>query len=301
VQVSVQRKITDRRQVAARGFRLLPRTLRAPDGRLVPVDVVERSYHLSHELEVAPAVTATGEAAWSPELRRRRRLARPLPGVSISHPDTPSGTLGAIVYDRQLGQPCLLSNAHVLLGPAGRVGDVTVQPGSTDSADFANNGAGRVLRSHVGLAGDCAIARLEGRLFQEEILELGLRIGRVAKVAKGDRVVKSGRTTGVTFGRVRNVGAVVRFNYGGSIGVRDVGGFEIEIDPARPPPQGRLCGGGDSGAVWLIADDSGGATDIAVGLHFAEQRDPVTGAISAVACGFGSVLKVLEAGLRPPA
>lgn len=301
IQVSVAEKIGDAKKIAARGLRVLPKSLKLPDGRVVPVDVVERSFRLSHDIVALPPPVQTGEAAWPAALRRRRRVARLVPGVSVSHRQTPSGTLGAIVYEQTFGRPCLLGNAHILAGGTGQVGDIVVQPGSSDSADLAGNGAARLLRSHVGLAGDCAIASIDGRLFDEGILGLGIAPRRVAKAVLGDRVVKSGRTTGVTYGVVTRVGLVFRHDYGGSIGKQDIGAFEIGADPARPPGPGGLCDGGDSGALWLIADGGGAATDIGVGLHFARQVDDATGAEHALACNLHSVFDRLGVSFQPPA
>lgn len=300
IQVSVAEKIRNAKQLAARGFKQLPRTLRSPDGREIPIDVVERSFRLSFDL-VAPTAPPAwiDEEALAPRVRRRRRLTRILPGVSVSHPTVAAGTLGAIVYDRIRGGPCVLSNAHVLAGTAGLLGDVVVQPGSSDSGDVSGNASGRLLRTHVGLAGDGAIASVEGRLFNETIFELGVIPRRLAKVSIGDRVAKSGRTTGVTFGVVKRVGLVFRHDYGGTLGVQEVGGFEIAIDPTRPPADGRLCAGGDSGSLWMIVEH-GTVTDIAAGLHFAEQTDAASGVDFGLACNLPGLLEKLDVSLLPP-
>ena len=222
-----------------------------------------------------------------------------MPGVSVSHPTVGSGTIGAIVYDLNHGDTLVLSNAHVLTGAVGLLGDATVQPGSSDSADFVGNQLGRLRRSHIGLAGDGAVTSIEGRLVDVAVFELGVTPTRVAKVAIGDTVVKSGRTTGVTFGIVERAGIVLRYDYGGAIGIQDIGGFEIAIDPTRPPVDGRLCAGGDSGALWMIFEN-GAATDIAVGLHFADQTDATSGVDFGLACNIHSLLEKLEVSLIRP-
>ena len=54
-------------------------------------------------------------------------------GVSIGHYSVTAGTLGAVVYDRDTGEPLLLSNNHVLANSNGAsIGDVILQPGPTD-------------------------------------------------------------------------------------------------------------------------------------------------------------------------
>ncbi len=300
IQVSVVEKIAGTKQLASRRLTKLPRYLRAPDGRRVPVDVVQRSFRLSYDLVVESSPPAwVNESALAPRLRRRRRLTRIMPGVSVGHPSVPAGTMGAIVYDRHRGGPCVLSNAHVLAGASGVAGDSVVQPGISDSADLARNHFGRLMRTHVGLAGDGAIASIEGRICEEMILELGVVPRRLGKVAVGDRVAKSGRTTGITFGIVQRVGLVFRHDYGGAIGVQDIGGFEISIDPARPAADGRLCAGGDSGALWMIVEN-GRVSDVAAGLHFAEQTGLTSGIDFGLACNLHSLLEKLEVTLLKP-
>ena len=159
--------------------------------------------------------------------------------------------------------------------------------------------SGRLMRSHVGLAGDGAIASIEGRIFEELILELGVVPRRLGKVAVGDRVAKSGRTTGVTYGLVQRVGLVFRHDYGGAIGVQDLGGFEIAVDPAHPTADGRLCAGEDSGALWMIVAN-GQVSDVAVGLHFAEQTGLTSGVDFGLACNLHSLLEKLEVTLLKP-
>ena len=54
-------------------------------------------------------------------------------GVSIGHYRVTAGTLGAVVYDRDTGEPLLLSNNHVLANSNGaKIGDAILQPGPTD-------------------------------------------------------------------------------------------------------------------------------------------------------------------------
>jgi endonuclease G, mitochondrial len=149
-----------------------------------------------------------------------------------------------------------------------------------------------VLRSHVGLAGDCAVATIDSRLYDEAILELGVVPRRLAKVQLGDVLVKSGRTTGVTRGVVVRVGVVVSHDYGGTIGVQRIGGFEIGPTPGSTA---KLCDEGDSGSLWMIEDPGIGAvSDIAAGLHFAQQDNPAGSIDHALACAIDSVVEKLD-------
>ncbi len=54
-------------------------------------------------------------------------------GVSIGHFRVTAGTLGAVVFDRESGEPLLLSNNHVLADSnEAEIGDAILQPGPTD-------------------------------------------------------------------------------------------------------------------------------------------------------------------------
>lgn len=297
VQVTVAEKVSPA-ALKSRGFPSLPPCLTTPDGRTVPVDVVQRAYRPSHVVVPEP-VAPVPPPAMAPRVRRRRRLTRVMPGISVGHVDALAGTIGAIVYDNRTGRACVLSNAHVLEGGSGRPGDVVVQPGRSDDSDIANNALGRLVRSHRGLAGDCAIATIEQRLFEEKLFELGVAPKRLARVALGDRVTKSARTTGVTRGIVVRIGVVIRHNYGGTIGVREIGGFEIGPNPAALAPNGKICDGGDSGALWMI-EENGAVSNIAAGLHFAAQSDAATGIDHALAGNIDSIFERLDVSLQTP-
>jgi endonuclease G len=266
----------------------IPETIILADGTSVPTDVIQRSYKPAFDLV-------------EPEALDDRRVRRdPLqPGISISHPKGTAGTIGLIVFDRASGAPCVLSNWHVLHGNGGAIGDTIVQPGPFDDNNVAGNSAGKLLRSHLGNAGDCALARIEGRKVEREIFELGVTPRRMAEVALGDKLVKSGRTTGITYGIVRRVDVIAKINYRLPMGEQAIGGFEIGVDPARKPGDGEISKGGDSGCFWAIANGAK-ATDIFAGLHFAGEA---AGSADehALACYPLSVQKKLDFLLEPPA
>lgn len=257
------------------------------EGRSVPTDVIERSYRPSYDVVEIEQVD-----------QRRERVDPLRPGVSVSHVAGTAGTLGLIVFDRATGQPCILSNWHVLHGNGGLVGDAIVQPGPFDDNNTALNGVGQLLRSHLGAAGDCALARIRLRGFDRSVYALDVVPKRMARVALDDRVVKSGRTTAVTYGVVRRVDVMARINYGTPAGMQAIGGFEIGPDPERPAPGGEISKGGDSGAAWLILEH-GKPTDIFAGLHFAGEVDSSDDE-HALACYPASVQKKLDFILEPP-
>jgi len=99
---------------------------------------------------------------------------------------------------------------------------------------------------------DCAIAwPLVNDDISQEILEIGKPVG-FGEVKVGDKVKKSGRTTGLTQGDVIATDGVVNVGYGETIAV-----FEDQIITNA------VCGGGDSGSAVLNENNK------AVGLLFA--------------------------------
>ena len=257
-------------------------------GEKVAVDVLERSYHGHFELVSEDVQLSDTEVA----SRVRKRRHDPVkPGISVSHINGTAGTLGAIVYDKDTGQPLVLSNWHVLHGNEGSIGDNIVQPGPYDNSDVVNNVMGKLVRSHLGLAGDCAVASITERQFSEKILGLDTVPTKIAKANLGDEVVKSGRSTGDTFGIVSRVGVITKLDYGHGVGVKRIGGFEISPNPNKLPDDGEISSGGDSGSLWLIDD---GNKDIAVGLHYAGETDPRPSAEHAVACNIDAVMEQLN-------
>ena len=70
------------------------------------------------------------EALTNPRDRFRPNIPA---GVSIGHYMVTAGTLGGIVFDRNTGEPLILSNNHVLANSnEGEIGDAILQPGPTD-------------------------------------------------------------------------------------------------------------------------------------------------------------------------
>jgi endonuclease G, mitochondrial len=226
----------------------------------IPTDVLERTYQV--DFKVVPEANPND---------RKIRIDPVRPGVSVGHQTITAGTIGVIVYDTETGQPCVLSNWHVLHGNGGRLGDVVVQPGTHDDNRADLNQLGPLLRSHLGVAGDGAIAAVEGRDLDPEILELDVAPEELGDPELGDKVVKSGRTTGVTHGIVRRIDTIAKINYGVPAGVVEVGGFEIGIDPAKRPSDDEVSRGGDSGAAWLFKSANGRPTRVLAGIHFAGE------------------------------
>lgn len=311
IQISVRAKYTPE-ELAKLGLKPLPKSIPDAAGRRIPVDIIERSYRLSHQIIAEPVGTpfptpphplssppgAPRGSPPDPRLVRRSRLPTIMPGVSVSNVTGIAGTIGAIVFDNATGVPCALSATHVLGLPAtapGIAADRVVQPGRNDDADIAKTTLGRVLRSHVGLAGDCAITSIETRLHTRVPFELSVTPARIAQAEPGDPVIMSARTSGITRGVVSRIGVVISHDYGPPLGVRDIGAFEIEPEPGATLPVSK---GGDSGGLWLIRNGQD-ATDIAVGLHFAIDEPLDDRPATALACNIHSVLEVMDVSLSP--
>ncbi len=241
----------------------------------------------------------------------RTTRIRPAPGgVSIGHVKVTAGTLGVRAIRHGVG-PVILSNNHVLAnGNDASPGDLILQPGPIDGGraedaiakltDFVPiafterqlGPLGRFLewllspvlaRAGLGLQRlpsnqtnqvDCAIARpLDEADVSAEILEVG-HVAGVREAELGMRVKKSGRTTGLTEGRITAVDAVVEVDYGGKTAV-----FRQQIVADA------MSKGGDSGS--LVLDEK----NRAVGLLFAgSTRTTLMNPI-------GTVLKLLDLSL----
>lgn len=230
------------------GIRPLPESIHFDDGEEVSVQVIERSFQTTYEI-VSKSESYRQWPEISSHKQRRSRVDPVAPGVSVSHKNGTAGTIGAIVYDNRTGAPLLLSNWHVLSDTSGGTDDEIVQPGRMDSSSVEDNQIGRLLRSHLGLAGDCAVATIDNRNFSDEVFELKIVPRRVAKVGLGDKVLKSGRTTGVTYGVVTRIGVTANITYGGATGVRQVGCFEIRPNPRKLPQGGGRSAAAETPAV----------------------------------------------------
>lgn len=269
------------------------RVPRAFDG--VRTDVVETGRFRALELLETVAMDHT-------------RRMRPAPGgVSIAHAKVTAGTLGILAH-RRSGEAVILSNNHVLANSNdARPGDAILQPGPYDGgrpqdavaslAEFVpiqfkerdlgslgrlferalapilaplGLGLQRLPSGKTNLVDAAVAAPRSGDLVAPDILEIG-RVAGTADAALGKRVRKSGRTTGLTQGRITGLDAVVEVDYGGKSAV-----FRGQI------VSDLLSRGGDSGS--LIVDE----TNHAVGLLFAGgQTTTILNPIGAVLGALG--------------
>ena len=170
--------------------------------------------------KLSPIETDVEEAGKLIAFSNTGRYRPALGGVSIGHYKITAGTLGCLVKDRKTGKILILSNNHVLANSnhAGK-GDAILQPGPYDggksSADILA-ALDRWIEIKFGKQGnlvDAALARPKKiKQVKPEIILIGIPQGTVK--AKLDMFIqKSGRTTGYTTGKIKDIRATVKISY----------------------------------------------------------------------------------------
>lgn len=191
------------------------------------------------------------------------------PGLSISQSnDKSAGTLGCFIRknNEDSADLFLLSNAHVIAQPFNEMGVSIIQPGGLDGGINGEHSIAVLEEMSTPTTGqinriDAAIARL---ISPDGIDPCRINgIGSLDGFHSGYRgepneVIKVGRTTGVTEGRVSAIDMEATIHYPGGKGFMFEGQIEIEA-----PPGQRFAASGDSGS--LVVDHQGKA----IGLLFA--------------------------------
>jgi endonuclease G, mitochondrial len=255
IQFAVDKKLSPE-AIDAAVTRFLPSKVQLDNGLFVKTDIVENAAYLNH--------TIIGAGQRSGIVEPRKGKSDPLrPGISVSSSSGVPGTVGAIVELPTGDTKFILSCAHILYD---HLGDKSVyQPALDDGGTIGDSRIGELVGWYIGAKGDMALAKVEARITSNSILDLNVQPKRIAAVEIGDILVKSGRTTGVTYGIVRDTNRWFSVPYP-SVGTKTLTNcIYIEIDPARQPADGEISQTGDSGSLWMIYD--GGYTDIAVGMH----------------------------------
>lgn len=191
------------------------------------------------------------------------RFDRPVPiGVSTGHPSITAGTIGARVTDGT--DVYALSNNHVYAASnAASIGDEVIQPGTFDGGSAPADAIGTLADFEpIDFSGgnnlfDAAIAVSTTADLGNATPSDGYGTPSSAGTAVvGTKVMKYGRTTGQTKGRVAVTNLTVQVNYG--VGVAT---FTNQLAVYG----GSFSAGGDSGS--LIVTQKGGQQ--AIGLLFA--------------------------------
>ena len=204
---------------------------------------------------------------WSPPAITNPRADRRDPmqgGISISNSQIRGyGTLGGLVIDRASGAKMILSNWHVLAGYwHAQAGWPIYQPGRGDGGTSTDTAA-KLARHAMASNLDAAVAELTGsRQLVNDQLALSPVKG-VGWAQLGMKVIKSGRRTNITRGRVTGVEGVIKISYNG---VKRLIRNVITIEPRLGV---EVRAGGDSGSLWLEEE-----TMHVVGLHFAGSNHP---------------------------
>jgi hypothetical protein len=260
----IQGRLTPEVAVRLHVFRKKPRS-RIPSFQVLPsriqaisTDVIQSNRRLE---------PATGPL-------RDMRVNPLLGGVAIRNlRNNLLGTLGIIVADQLTGAYMGLSNYHVLVGKNGQKGDAVTQPATNNITDII----GSVARWDETM--DCAVFTLNSsRLLSRRIIDIPSVPTEVKDPLLGMKVVKSGRTTGKTYGIIDGVS-------NDEFTVIPVGGAENAANEEISAP-------GDSGSLWLEVDGY-----CAIGLHYAGEKDPSPQAERAWAKKFGKVAQALQLSL----
>jgi len=223
--------------------RPVPRRVRVPGRRSpVPVDVEE-----------------VGEI----RLQSARDRARPVtPGSGISSPGGRAGTLGLLVRERGGGkEERLLGSLHVFAAGGAGTGDLLLQPAAEDGGGPGDR-VGALLRTvplapGAAITSEAAVASLDGGVAAvPDIRHLGAPKGLNPLVTSGMTVRKSGRTTELTVGQVRDP------DFRMILDLPVPGGGTVRVQMVAQVLCTRFTDAGDSGAAVL--DDAGKVVGLVV-------------------------------------
>lgn len=197
--------------------------------------------------ELSPVMTDVEEVGKISALGYTGRYRPAIGGVSIGHYKITAGTFGCLVKDRKTDKIFILSNNHILANSnKAKRGDIILQPAPFDGGRVPKDIIGyleRWIEIGFGKKGnliDAALARPKGRnSVKPEIMIVGMPQG-TRKPRLGTLIQKSGRTTGYTVGKVKDVNAILKINYGRRVAV-----FNDQILTTN------ISQGGDSGSLVL--------------------------------------------------
>ncbi len=200
-------------------------------------------------------------------------------GIQIANEKTGAmGTLGCFAQLNSDRSIVALSNHHVMMHGDPPLGVKIGQPSVSCCCCCKGNIVGEVLNATSNGRIDCAIARITGAAgFVNEILDIGLVFGSVAANPDGttvtnlQRVLKRGRTTGLTIGTVVDPDAPTAANPAENIPARTGQILIRHVDNAK-----NFSEKGDSGSA--IVDEQnvvvgllwGGAGNVSIACRITE-------------------------------
>jgi hypothetical protein len=165
-------------------------------------------------------------------LQTRKDRWRPMVGgISIGHYKVTAGTLACMVKDKKTGEVKLLSNNHVFALDIGDIkigqkGDPILQPATYDGGTlddkvgeldrwirvYSPDEEGQLRAGKGYNIIDAAIATVPPELVKPEVLDIGKPVEPV-EVKVGQKVRKSGRTTGLSYGTIASSDYIVDVYY----------------------------------------------------------------------------------------
>lgn len=274
----------------------LPQEVKGTGSKMHRINVIEAEYRPVVGGNLLPRRNAVLQKPISlGDANRRRRLDPLVGGISIGSPLVPVGTLGALVWDNTDGSVCLLSNWHVLAGDLNvEPGNPCFQPGRFDHGRSSDVVA-RLKRWSLNRQTDAAIAELTGsrHYCAGEILSLFQQISGVAEPYLGMKMLKSGRSTGYSWGFIDGLYFSAAIQYSNGL----VRIFEEQIHIAPLDASRPISEPGDSGSVWVTETNGEGYR--AVGLHFAGDLPNSAFGEYALANPMSIVAKRLDFSFRP--
>lgn len=249
----------------------------------IPVDIIEAVYQ--------PHANFFNNHSLEDLAKRQERFDTLVPGISIAHKNVGAGTLGAFVIENKTGKLAILSNWHILAGSLNaKPGDEITQPAPFDGGRPEHDTVATLERMILDNDGDAGIALLNGkRPLMPIIFETNVFLKGVRNPTIGDILVKSGRTTGVTYGMIDGIGNYF-LNY--SVGEKRIDGFKIVPRKPGNPDNDEISSRGDSGSIWYDPNSYE-----AVGLHFAGEITSEPSEEYAISCYASKVFKRLNISL----
>jgi len=257
------------------GFDVLPRSIAGYDIEIIKVGHIRALSMLPLNREQELAVALGGE--------RTTRIRPVVGGTSIGHSAITAGTLGSAI---ELGGTLYgLSNNHILAAVStlqyarASIGDVILQPGRADGGIDPDDVIGTLAKyvplneSGTNLV-DCAIFKpTSPDMLSSDILGLAPFNG-FREAVVGMSLIKSGRTSGISEGKVLDVDATMSVDYGNFTAV-----FRHQIVSEF------MASPGDSGSLAMDVEDYAAVSLIYAGSEYISMHNHIGDVVDALLAG----------------